>query len=200
MRPFRWAAPDTPRRRSGVQPYFEVFAEKHRNLSHNVPRARQRCTWPVHPTALDQRHTGRGPPVRVQSETTKKGTGDPYVPLHARLPPVALAALAALPMALLQATPALAQAAKSVEVLSIVEHPALDAIRDGVKEELKAQGFDAGKSLKWEYQSAQGSAATAAQIARKFIGDKPDAIVAITTPAAQAVVAATKTVRWCMPA
>ncbi|MGD7412091.1 ABC transporter substrate-binding protein, partial [Ralstonia pseudosolanacearum] len=108
--------------------------------------------------------------------------------------PVALAALAALPMALLQATPALAQAAKSVEVLSIVEHPALDAIRDGVKEELKAQGFDAGKSLKWEYQSAQGSAATAAQIARKFIGDKPDAIVAITTPAAQAVVAATKTV------
>lgn len=35
---------------------------------------------------------------------------------------------------------------------------------------------------------------TAAQIARKFVGDKPDAIVAIATPSAQAVIASTKTV------
>lgn len=105
-----------------------------------------------------------------------------------------IAALAAIPMALLQAAPALAQATKSVEVLAIVEHPALDAIRDGAKEQLKAEGFDAGKNLKWEYQSAQGSTATAAQIARKFIGDKPDAIIAIATPSAQAVVAATKSI------
>jgi len=82
----------------------------------------------------------------------------------------------------------------SVEVLSIVEHPALDAIRDGVRDELKAAGYDAGKNLKWEYQSAQGNTGTAAQIARKFIGDNPSAIVAIATPSAQAVVAATKTV------
>ena len=34
----------------------------------------------------------------------------------------------------------------------------------------------------------------AAQIARKFVGDKPDAIVAIATPSAQAVIASTKTV------
>ncbi|WP_438452511.1 ABC transporter substrate-binding protein, partial [Listeria monocytogenes] len=34
----------------------------------------------------------------------------------------------------------------------------------------------------------------AAQIARKFVGDKPDVIVAIATPAAQSVVAATKSV------
>ena len=58
-----------------------------------------------------------------------------------------IAALAAIPMALLQAAPALAQATKSVEVLAIVEHPALDAIRDGAKEQLKAEGFDAGKNL-----------------------------------------------------
>jgi putative tryptophan/tyrosine transport system substrate-binding protein len=82
----------------------------------------------------------------------------------------------------------------TVEVLSIVEHPALDAIRDGVRDELKAAGYDAGKNLKWEYQSAQGNTGTAAQIARKFIGDNPSAIVAIATPSAQAVVAATKTV------
>jgi len=82
----------------------------------------------------------------------------------------------------------------SVEVLAIVEHPALDAIRDGVRAELQAAGYEAGKNLKWEYQSAQGNTATAGQIARKFVGDNPNVIVAIATPTAQAVVAATKTV------
>lgn len=84
--------------------------------------------------------------------------------------------------------------AQTVKVLSIVDHPALDAIRDGVRAELKAAGYDADKNLKWEYQSAQGNTGTAAQIARKFVGDQPDAIVAIATPSAQAVVASTKTV------
>ncbi|TWG80428.1 putative ABC transport system substrate-binding protein [Cupriavidus gilardii J11] len=84
--------------------------------------------------------------------------------------------------------------AQSVKVLSIVDHPALDAIRDGVRAELKSAGYDADKNLKWEYQSAQGNTGTAAQIARKFVGDQPDAIVAIATPSAQAVVAATKSV------
>lgn len=84
--------------------------------------------------------------------------------------------------------------AQTVKVLSIVDHPALDAIRDGVRAELKSAGYDADKNLKWEYQSAQGNTGTAAQIARKFVGDQPSAIVAIATPAAQAVVASTKTV------
>ncbi|QIL73165.1 ABC transporter substrate-binding protein [Diaphorobacter sp. HDW4B] len=89
---------------------------------------------------------------------------------------------------------AVADTTKSVAVTAIVEHPALDAIRDGVKESLKAAGYEEGKNLKWQYQSAQGNTGTAAQIARKFVGDKPDAIVAIATPSAQAVVAATKDV------
>ncbi|MDN7456077.1 ABC transporter substrate-binding protein [Burkholderia cenocepacia] len=83
--------------------------------------------------------------------------------------------------------------AQTVKVLSIVDHPALDAIRDGVRAELKAEGYGDDK-LRWEYQSAQGNTGTAAQIARKFVGDKPDVIVAIATPAAQSVVAATKSV------
>ncbi|NQE50957.1 MULTISPECIES: ABC transporter substrate-binding protein [Herbaspirillum] len=103
------------------------------------------------------------------------------------------ALVAALSLAAVCAAPAMA-AEKSVAVTAIVEHPALDAIRDGVKDELKEEGFDAGKNLKWEYQSAQGNTGTAAQIARKFIGDKPDVIVAIATPSAQAVVAATKSI------
>ncbi len=92
---------------------------------------------------------------------------------------------------LLTQGPALAQ---SVAVTSIVEHPALDAIKDGVQETLTAEGYTADKGLKWQYQTAQGNTAIAAQIARKFVGDQPDVIVAIATPSAQAVVAATKSI------
>ena len=107
-----------------------------------------------------------------------------------KLPWMSLGALA---LALTAMAPASAQE-KSVAVTAIVEHPALDSVRDGVQTALKAAGFEVGKNLKWQYQSAQGNTGTAAQIARKFIGDKPDAIVAIATPSAQAVVAATKSV------
>ncbi|HUH59692.1 MAG TPA: ABC transporter substrate-binding protein [Candidimonas sp.] len=85
-------------------------------------------------------------------------------------------------------------AAQSVAVTSIVEHPALDAIKDGVQEALTAAGYTSAKGLKWQFQTAQGNTAIAAQIARKFVGDQPDVIVAIATPSAQAVVAATKTI------
>ncbi len=84
--------------------------------------------------------------------------------------------------------------AQSVAVTSIVEHPALDSIKDGVHEALAAAGYTEAKGLKWQFQTAQGNTAIAAQIARKFVGDKPDVIVAIATPSAQAVVAATKTI------
>ena len=81
---------------------------------------------------------------------------------------------------------------KFVAITAIVEHPALDSVRDGVIEALEKNGYTDGKNLELKYQSAQGNTGTAAQIARQFIGDKPDAIVAIATPSAQAVVAATK--------
>jgi putative ABC transport system substrate-binding protein len=91
------------------------------------------------------------------------------------------------------ASPALAAEAK-VSVTAIVEHPALDATRKGVEDELKAAGYQSGKNLKYEFQSAQGNTATAAQIARKFVGDNPNVIVAIATPSAQAIAAASRTV------
>ena len=102
------------------------------------------------------------------------------------------APLGALALAITALSPMVQAQTKSVAVTAIVEHPALDAIRDGVKAALKDAGYEEGKNLKWQYQSAQGNPGTAAQIARKFVGDKPDAIVAIATPSAQAVVAATK--------
>ncbi len=84
--------------------------------------------------------------------------------------------------------------AQSVAVTSIVEHPALDSLKDGVHEALAAAGYTEAKGLDWQFQSAQGNTAIAAQIARKFVGDNPDVIVAIATPSAQAVVAATKSI------
>ncbi|MFA9500776.1 ABC transporter substrate-binding protein [Mannheimia sp. E30BD] len=83
---------------------------------------------------------------------------------------------------------------QNVAITAIVDHPALDSIRKGVIEELEREGFIDGKNIKIDYQSAQGSTATAAQIARKFVGDKADIIIPITTPSAQPVVAATRSI------
>ncbi|MBA3039949.1 MAG: ABC transporter substrate-binding protein [Alphaproteobacteria bacterium] len=80
----------------------------------------------------------------------------------------------------------------TVAVTAIVEHPALDAARDGIKEALSEAGYKEGENLKFVYESAQGNPGTAAQIARQFVGDAPNVIVPISTPSAQAVVSATR--------
>ncbi|XKM12820.1 ABC transporter substrate-binding protein [Orbaceae bacterium ac157xtp] len=87
-----------------------------------------------------------------------------------------------------------ANTVKHVAITAIVEHPSLDEIRDGVKDELVAQGYVLNQDLIVNYQSAQGSSANAAQIAKQFVANKPDVIVAIATPSAQAVAASTKKV------
>lgn len=79
---------------------------------------------------------------------------------------------------------------KVVAVTQIVEHPSLNATRDGLKQELATAGYQVNKNLKWQWESAQGNTATAVQIARNFAGEKPDVIVAISTPSAQAIVSA----------
>lgn len=80
-----------------------------------------------------------------------------------------------------------------VATTAIVEHPALDAVRDGIKATLNESGYT-DKNLKFTYESAQGQPVIAAQIARKMVGDEPDVIVAIATPSAQAAVSASKNI------
>ena len=89
---------------------------------------------------------------------------------------------------------AAAPVVKTVAITQIVEHPALDASRKGIEAGLAEAGFKVGDNLKIDYQNAQGSTATAGQIAKKFAADKPDVIVAISTPSAQPVVATVKDV------
>lgn len=68
----------------------------------------------------------------------------------------------------------------TIGVTQIVEHPALNAIFEGLKEELSDMN-----DIVFDHQIAQGSFQNATQIAKKF-KDDADIIVAIATPSAQA--------------
>lgn len=77
---------------------------------------------------------------------------------------------------------------KTVAITQIVEHPALDATRKGILDELEAHRYIVGENLNLIFDSAQGDIVVANQIAQRFSGIKPNAIVALGTPAAQAIV------------
>ena len=81
-----------------------------------------------------------------------------------------------------------------VAITQIVEHPALDAVHQGIKDELAERGYKPGESVELMFESAQGNAAIASQIARKFVGEQPDVIVAIATPSAQTAAAAARNI------
>ncbi len=79
-------------------------------------------------------------------------------------------------------------ATKVISVNQFVEHPALDAVLKGLQDSLKEQGVD----VKYNVHNAQANMATATQIAQQMIGEKPDLLVAITTPSSQACAQALK--------
>lgn len=91
-------------------------------------------------------------------------------------------------------TPTATADKKTVAITAIVEHPALDNVRKGALEALAQEGYKEGDNLTVNFQSAQGNMATANQIAKQFAADNPDAIIAIATPSAQAVVSNTTTI------
>ncbi len=92
-------------------------------------------------------------------------------------------ALALLTLALVafRVAPALAES-YTLSFNQIVEHPALDALRQGVQDELAAQGFE----VDYHIHIAQGNISTANLIARQILGENPDLVVSIATPTSQA--------------
>jgi putative ABC transport system substrate-binding protein len=88
--------------------------------------------------------------------------------------------------------PAAAGASKTVKIgiSKIMAHPALDAVEQGIQDQLKARGVNATYDL----QSANGDMSTATQIANKFKSDKVDVAIGIATPTAQALANAIKDV------
>ena len=71
-----------------------------------------------------------------------------------------------------------------IGISKIVAHPALDAVEQGIQDELAALGFD----LAFDLQNANGDPNTAASIAAKFRSDRVRVAVGIATPTAQALV------------
>lgn len=79
-----------------------------------------------------------------------------------------------------------------VGITQIVEHPALDANRQGIIDKLTELGYIEGKNIEYDIQIAQGNIATSNQIAKNFVGAKKDIIIAIATPTALAAANTTK--------
>ena len=82
----------------------------------------------------------------------------------------------------------------NVGIVQIVEHEALDDSRKGFIEGMKKKGFVEGKNVKYDKQNAQGDQSNLQTIAQRFINNKVDLICAISTPAAQTMANATKTI------
>jgi putative ABC transport system substrate-binding protein len=90
------------------------------------------------------------------------------------------------------AVPATAQGTKTIAILTMNDTPQLLEVKDGLIGGLAERGYVEKKNIRIDFKSAQGNFGTAQQIARQFVGENPDVIVSITTPASQAVAAATK--------
>ncbi|HOZ99453.1 ABC transporter substrate-binding protein [Mesotoga prima] len=83
---------------------------------------------------------------------------------------------------------------QTVGITAIVEHPALDAVREGIIDVLEESGFKDGDNIVIDFQNAQGSVSTAVAIAKQFVSLKAAVMVGIATPSAQALVNASKTI------
>lgn len=75
-----------------------------------------------------------------------------------------------------------------IAISQIVEHPSLDATREGFLAALKDAGIVEGVNLKVDFNNAQGDPTNNLSIAQKIAGEKNDLVLAIATPSAQAVV------------
>jgi len=71
-----------------------------------------------------------------------------------------------------------------IGISKIVAHPALDAVEQGIQDELAELGYE----LTYDLQNANGEVSTAASIANKFKSEGVAVAVGIATPTAQALV------------
>lgn len=70
--------------------------------------------------------------------------------------------------------------------IQYVDHPNLDNVYLGFQEEVNKWAEENGKKVAYELQNANGDISTADQIANLYANKKPDIILALGTPAAQA--------------
>ncbi len=78
-----------------------------------------------------------------------------------------------------------------VGILQLTEHPSLDTIRESIIEGLADEGYVDGENITIDYKNGQNDMTNMKTIAQAFVSDGCDVIVAIATPAAQAVLSET---------
>ena len=78
-----------------------------------------------------------------------------------------------------------------IGVSQLAEHPALDSSYDGFVDALAEAGFVDGENIEIDYNNAQNDIPTCTTIAEKLVNANSDLILAIATPAAQAVASTT---------
>ncbi|MBO8170464.1 MAG: ABC transporter substrate-binding protein [Bacillaceae bacterium] len=76
----------------------------------------------------------------------------------------------------------------TIGIIQYVEHPSLDAARDGFIKALEDAGYKDGENITIDLQNAQAQQSNNKTIAQKFVADKVDLVLAIATPSAQAIV------------
>lgn len=82
--------------------------------------------------------------------------------------------------------------ARTVGVLTLMHHPALDQIYAGIKVGLSKRNYQLGKNVKIDYQNANSDQSNLHTMAGKLINENPTVLVGITTPASQALSSQTK--------
>lgn len=80
---------------------------------------------------------------------------------------------------------------KKVGVLQLVAHASLDASYEGFLEGLAENGYPK-EAIELDYQNAQNDQANLKSMSEKLVKEKPDVLLAIATPAAQALANETK--------
>lgn len=108
-----------------------------------------------------------------------------------------LIALVSLLLAALLLVPAYATTGEDkplIGILQFVQHPALDAAREGFLAGLEKEGFIDGQNMTIDYQNGQAAQDICASIADKFISDGVDLVLGIATPAVQAVAGKTDSI------
>lgn len=76
---------------------------------------------------------------------------------------------------------------KTIGISQIIEHSALDIVRQSMIDTLKQEGFIQGKNLTIYYENAHGNMVTATQIANQLLSKDLDVAVGISTPSTQAL-------------
>ncbi len=76
----------------------------------------------------------------------------------------------------------------TIGISQIVDHPALNAVRDGVLDELSDAGYVEGENLRVLLGNAQGDFSVGMSIAQNFQAQRVDIMVSIATPTSQAAV------------